>query len=139
MVRIKYFLQYCKIGLLVLFALNKAADICHDNKPCQDRGGCFIIEETEQGFLSTYCVCVRGYSGRWCQFQGKTLINITLNYIWTTPQCLLIVPVSYITYIIIQLTPNWGFSVTDSIKYYAHLTYTRLFIFTTIEILRVFF
>jgi hypothetical protein len=27
------------------------------------------------------------------------------------------------TYIIIQLTPYWGFSVTDYIKYYAYLCY----------------
>ena len=26
-------------------------------------------------------------------------------------------------YIIIQLTPHWGFSVTDYIEYYAHLCY----------------
>ena len=29
----------------------------------------------------------------------------------------------YITYIIIQLTPHWDFSVTDYIKYFAHVTY----------------
>jgi hypothetical protein len=37
-------------------------------------------------------------------------------------------------YIIIQLTPHWGFSVTDYIKHYAYLSYL-LFIFTTIVIL----
>ena len=30
------------------------------------------------------------------------------------------------TYIIIQLTPHWGFSVTDYIKYYGMLTYVTL-------------
>jgi hypothetical protein len=36
-------------------------------------------------------------------------------------------------YIIIQLTPHWGFSVTDYIKYYT-LTYVIYFIFTTVVI-----
>jgi hypothetical protein len=42
-------------------------------------------------------------------------------------------------YIIIQLTPHWGFSVTDYIKYYAYLCYCTylayllyLYFFTTI-------
>ena len=44
----------------------------------------------------------------------------------------------FLYYIIIQLTLHWCFSVTDYIKYFAHVTYmayTIYSIFTTIEIL----
>jgi hypothetical protein len=74
MVKTKYFISILsKILLLVLLALNIAeSNICHNNKPCRGRGGCFVIEETLQpSFLSTQCVCTRGFSGRWCQFAGK--------------------------------------------------------------------
>ncbi len=73
MVRSKDFTSMLS-AILLLLLLNKVeSDICQDNKPCQDRGGCFISEETSKpNFLSTKCVCVRGYSGRWCQLEGKT-------------------------------------------------------------------
>ena len=72
--KIKYLTSiWSQILLVVLLTFNKAeSNICEDNKPCQGRGGCFIIEEASQSsFLSTKCVCTRGYRGRWCQFVGK--------------------------------------------------------------------
>ena len=81
-------LEYCKILLLVLFAFSKAEyKMCFDNKPCQNRGGCITNEETLQpSFLSTKCVCARGYSGRWCQFQGKILDILHFNIPEAEPQ-----------------------------------------------------
>ena len=44
---------------------------CDDNAPCLGRGGCYFIEDrVSQTLFSTKCVCVKGYSGRWCQFPG---------------------------------------------------------------------
>jgi hypothetical protein len=42
-------------------------------------------------------------------------------------------------YIIIQLTPHWGFSVTDYMTYYAHVTYTKPIEYLSLQQLRYFF
>ena len=45
---------------------------CDEDKPCLGRGGCYYIKETvDQTFFSTACVCVKGFTGRWCQYHGS--------------------------------------------------------------------
>jgi hypothetical protein len=54
-----------------------------------------------------------------------TLHYITIHYITLHYITLHYITLHYITlhYILIQLTGDWGFSVTDYIKYYAYLCY----------------
>lgn len=82
--------QYLSILLFVLYALNKAESnhLCQDDEPCQGRGGCFIIAgTTEPSFLSTKCVCTGGYSGRWCQFDGKKFYYLVKIFVGVDKYC----------------------------------------------------